>query len=86
MQFSNTVEDSTGGWRRYKATLQLREADGAQDIERAEKEMNRGWCIGDRSYKKALADTIYKVDGMVYLEKEEMVERKPEDGGAECGE
>jgi len=68
------MDDSRGGWIRYLNSLKLKLQDNPEEIAKVKKLMNRGWCIGSQSYKKALASDYLEKVGILRLEHNELKE------------
>jgi hypothetical protein len=72
------VSDSNGGWTRYRNLLRLRAADDRKEIEKLEKAMNRGWCIGSQAFRKAVAEELKQPPTVARLENEQLKELNEE--------
>lgn len=74
MAFGDGLSDSRGGWIRYCQRLAIKETLDPKELERLEKRLCRGWCIGDREYREAVASDLMSREGQVVLEKEGLAE------------
>jgi hypothetical protein len=74
MEYLGDVSDTNGGWTRYRNLLRLRTADNPKEIEKLEKAMNRGWCIGTMAFKQAVAGELKQPNGIALLEHEQLKE------------
>lgn len=68
MDYSDALEDSRIGWNRYLKLLGMRASDDPSEIDRIEREMNRGWCIGSKPFKKAVSQDLLERDDAIHLE------------------
>ena len=74
MEYLEQIDDTAGGWVRYKNVLKLRAKDDPKEVAKLEKELNRGWCIGSPGFKRAVAEDYLKKDGPARIEHEELNE------------
>jgi putative transposase len=74
MEYLGDVSDTNGEWTRYRNLLRLRTADNREEIEKLEKAMNRGWCIGTIAFKKAVAADLNQPNAVMCLEHEQLKE------------
>jgi REP element-mobilizing transposase RayT len=74
MQYLGDVFDTSGGWTRYRNLLRLRATDDRKEIEKLEKAMNRGWCIGSKAFRKAFAEELKQPHAVARLENEQLKE------------
>lgn len=68
MDYSGDISDTNGGWKRYRNQLRLRASDEQTQIEKLEKSMSRGWCIGTDTFKKAMAEDQNQTNSSLRLE------------------
>jgi putative transposase len=68
------IDDSSGGWARYKNRLRLRAEDDPEQIAKLEIAMNRGWCIGSSRFKQAVAADHLAQDGAARIDHAELKE------------
>lgn len=62
--FFSTNED----WRRYFSLLAARVAQDPQQLDALERRLNRGWCIGSATFKKAVSEDLEDAEDAVRLE------------------
>lgn len=53
LDYRDGIVDSAAGWKRYAAFLQLQLCDTSTDLTALEKQMCRGWCLGEKDFKQA---------------------------------
>src|SRR5690606_824762 len=54
MDYDELLSDSPGGWTRYVNSLALRDEEDPKELERLERALCRGWCIGRGDFKAAM--------------------------------
>lgn len=74
MENRDAMNDTAGGWARYKKSLRVRAKSDAREIATLEKEMNRGWCIGTMDFKRKLAAAHLRRKGPAHLEHKNLKE------------
>ncbi len=72
MAYADGLKDARSGWANYLRLLQLRTSDDSKEIERLERSMCRGWCIGEKAFKEAVVKDLLEVEGRLRLEKDEL--------------
>lgn len=72
MAYSDDLSDTPGGWRRYANVLAGRNSADPKEVEKLDRQMCRGWCIGADSFRKAVAKDFMEKEGAARLEKEEL--------------
>jgi putative transposase len=74
MDFDDVLEDTQGGWTRYSNLLAIKGTVDRKDIEALDQRMCRGWCIGEKKFKKELARDLLANQTVVRLETEALAE------------
>ena len=74
MDYDELLVDTRPGWTRYFRKLRLRSTDDPKEIEKLSRRMSRGWCIGDASFRKALACETLGRNERMHLQREELRE------------
>ncbi len=74
MDYREGLRDSSGGWRSYATSLQMKVSDDSKEIEMLERRLCRGWCIGGAEFKKAYAKEFLARKETVRLEKDALAE------------
>ena len=74
LDYMEGLSDDRRGWRGYLDRLRLLVEMDAKEVEKLEKRMNRGWCIGSRGFKKDLARDYFHNHGAIHMEHAELRE------------
>jgi hypothetical protein len=74
MAYGEGLSDSRGGWIRYAQRLRPKEAIDPKELEKLERRLYRGWCVGEREFREAVAKDLMLQDGAIVLEKEALAE------------
>jgi len=72
MDYSDEFADTRGGWRQYASRLRLKATDDPEEIERLDRQMCRGWCLGGEDFRKSLATEFSRDRSAVRLEREDL--------------
>ncbi|MBC2604437.1 transposase [Pelagicoccus albus] len=74
LDYRETLSDSSSSWRRYATSLQMLVSEDPDEIEKLEKRMCRGWCIGRASFKHAYAAEFLAKKDTLRLEGEALAD------------
>ena len=72
MDYFDEFADTRGGWRQYADHLRLKADDDAEEIDRLDRRMCRGWCLGGSDFRKSLAEDFAKGVKAVRLTREDI--------------
>lgn len=70
MAFRDGMTDTASGWRRYVNRLAMRSSDDPKEIEALDRQMCRGWCIGESDFRKAVSEEFAKKENEARLDRE----------------
>lgn len=68
------MEDSRGGWLKYRHYLRSRAETDPSTLKKLEKQMNRGWCVGSKKFKQKVAKKYLLKDGIITMQQKELQE------------
>lgn len=74
MDYSDAFSDTPNGWKRYLLHLRMKAAADPNEAEVLNRRMSRGWCIGDKPFKQAMAMEIDPDDPAVRLEQGALID------------
>ena len=55
MDYDELLSDSPSGWRRYVGALSLKDEEDPEELEKLERRLCRGWCVGGKAFKDEVA-------------------------------
>ena len=74
MDYEDGLGDTRSGWRRYQQFLGLRIPEDPEEVRQIEQELCRGWCIGGKDFKQAIAKDLLGTEGAIQLERDGLSE------------
>ena len=74
LDYGEGLKDSRSGWNAYFRLLEMRASDDPKEIDRVERRMNRGWCIGGREFRDGISRELLEREGAIRLEGDELKE------------
>ena len=74
MDYDELLSDSPSGWRRYAGALSLKDEEDPEELEKLERRLCRGWCVGGKAFKEEVARELLGRPVAVRLEKEQLEE------------
>ena len=72
--YADGLSDTRSGWNHYRAALAQRGVSYPGESEALNRQMNRGWCIGSKSFKKACSFDLLRQPEVIRLEGDELRE------------
>lgn len=74
MDYKDSLSDNAKGWKLYLMLLQTHVELDPKELDALETKMCRGWCIGDKEFKRINAKEFLSVKDTLRLEKEGLVD------------